>query len=92
MGLEDDISPEDECRRSVLGFVAKGLAFLRTVDAAQADALRVGIVQDFDGVAIEEGDDRAGEVSGENGRGKHNGNQCGRKSQHPISARRLAPP
>jgi hypothetical protein len=29
------------------------LALLRAVDAAEADTLRVGVVQDFDGVAIE---------------------------------------
>jgi hypothetical protein len=33
------------------------LAFLRAVDAAEADTLRVGVVQGFDGVAIECGDD-----------------------------------
>jgi hypothetical protein len=39
------------------------LAFLWTVDATEADTLRVGAVQDFEGVAVEEGDDRTGEVS-----------------------------
>jgi hypothetical protein len=39
------------------------LAFLRAVDAAETDTLRVGVVQDFDGVAVEDGDDGAGEVS-----------------------------
>ena len=41
----------------MLGIVAEGLAFLRAVDAAEADTLRVGVVQGFDGVAIECGDD-----------------------------------
>jgi hypothetical protein len=36
-----------------------GLAFLRAADATEADALRVLVVQDFDGVAVEDG---AGEV------------------------------
>jgi hypothetical protein len=40
------------------------LACLRAVDAAEADTLRVGVVQDFDGIAVEDGDNRAGEVSG----------------------------
>jgi hypothetical protein len=35
------------------------LAFLRTVDAAEAIAVRVSIVQDFEGVAVEDGDDGA---------------------------------
>jgi hypothetical protein len=37
------------------------LAFLRAVDAAEADTFRVGVVQDFDGVAVEGRDDRTGE-------------------------------
>jgi len=46
----------------MLGVVAEGLAFLRAVDAAEADTLRVGVVQNFDGVTTEDGDDGAGEV------------------------------
>jgi hypothetical protein len=38
------------------------LAFSRAVDAAEADAFRVLVVEDFDGVAVEDGDDRAGKV------------------------------
>ena len=41
----------------MLGSRAIGLPFLGAVDAAQSDSLRVRIVQDFDGVAIEDGDD-----------------------------------
>ena len=33
--------------------------FLRAVDAAEADTLRTGVGQDFDGGAVEDGDDRA---------------------------------
>ncbi len=36
------------------------MAFLRAVDTAEADTLRMGVVQDFDGVAVEDGDDGAG--------------------------------
>jgi hypothetical protein len=39
----------------VLGLLAKRLAFLRTVDAAEEIALGVVVVQDFDGVAVENG-------------------------------------
>ena len=49
-----------------MALLAVGLAFLRAVDAAEADAFRVVVVQDFDGVAVEDGDDGAGEV-GESG-------------------------
>ena len=43
----------------MLGVVAVGLAFLRAVDAAEADTFRVVVVQDFEGVAVEAGDDGA---------------------------------
>jgi hypothetical protein len=44
--------------------LAVGLTFLRAVDATEADTLRVGVVQNLDGVAVEDGNDGAGEVSG----------------------------
>jgi len=42
-----------------------GSAFLRAVDATETDAFRVLVVQDFDGVAIEDGDDGAGKLCSE---------------------------
>ena len=41
-------------------------ALLRAVDAAEADTFGVLVVQNFDGVAVEDEDDGAGEVSGKN--------------------------
>jgi hypothetical protein len=38
------------------------VAFLRTIDAAEVDAFGVLVVQDFDGVAFEDGDDGTGEI------------------------------
>jgi hypothetical protein len=38
------------------------LAFLRAVNADEADAFRVLVVEDFEGIAVEDGDDGAGEV------------------------------
>jgi hypothetical protein len=38
------------------------LDFLRAVDDTEADTLRVLMVQDFDGIAVEDGDDGAGEA------------------------------
>jgi hypothetical protein len=35
------------------------LAFLRTVDAVQSDAFGAGVVQDFDGITVEDADDLA---------------------------------
>ena len=43
------------------------LAFLGAVDAVETDAFRVAIVQDFDGIAVEDRDDGAGEVRREYG-------------------------
>lgn len=37
---------------------------IRSVNAAQAGTFGMLIVQDFEGVAIEDGDDGAGEISG----------------------------
>ena len=51
-----------EGRRKAQGRVM--VVFLRTVDVAETDTLRVGVVQDFDGVAVEDGDHGAGEVGG----------------------------
>jgi hypothetical protein len=39
------------------------LALLGAVDTAEADRLRVMIVEDFDGIAIEDGNDGAGKAS-----------------------------
>ena len=48
-----------EGRRKVLS--REMVLFLRTVYATEADTLRVLVVQDFDGVAVEDGDDGAEE-------------------------------
>jgi len=46
----------------LLGALAEGLALFWAVDPAEADAFRVLVVQDFEGVAVEDSDDGAGEV------------------------------
>ena len=46
----------------MLGSLAVGLAFLRAVDAAETDAWGVVVVKDFDGIAVQDGDDGAGEI------------------------------
>jgi hypothetical protein len=38
----------------------KRLALLRAVEAVETDAFRVLVVQDFEGIAFEDGDDGAG--------------------------------
>jgi hypothetical protein len=64
VSLDGDIFPKGEGRDGVLGIATKGLAFLRAVDAAEADAFSMVAVQYFDGVAVNNGDDMAGVVGG----------------------------
>jgi hypothetical protein len=61
MSLKRNFFPKGEIRSGVLGVVVKGLAFLRAIDPAEADAFRALVVQDFEGLAI---GDVGGEVSG----------------------------
>jgi hypothetical protein len=42
------------------------LAFLRAIDPVETDAFRALVVQDFEGVAVEDADDLASYVGGEN--------------------------
>jgi hypothetical protein len=44
----------------LLGSRAVRLGLLRAIDAAEADTFGVVIVQDFDGIAVEDGDDEDG--------------------------------
>lgn len=62
VGLNRDFFAKGEVRGGVLGSRAVSLAFLRAVDAAEADAFSMVTVQDFDGVAVEDRDDAAGKV------------------------------
>ena len=39
--------------------MALRLVFLRAIDPAEADAFRVLVVEDFEGIAVEDGDDEA---------------------------------
>ena len=80
VGLERDFLAKDQVRCSLLRFLAIGLAFLRAVDAAEADAFRVVVVQDFDGVAVEDAGGLSQEIAGRRMWGKkepdNNGNTC----------------
>jgi hypothetical protein len=54
----------------LLGSRAVSLAFLWAINATQADSVGAVVVQDFDGVAVEDGDDEASEVSNGSGGGE----------------------
>jgi len=56
-----------EASNGVLGIVAIGLAFLRSVDLAQTDAFSAVIAQGFESMAVENGDNRPEMSSGEGG-------------------------
>ena len=60
--LDRDILAVDERGGELLGLLAEGLAFLRAVDTAQTDAFSLAIVEYIKSVAVEDGDDGAGEV------------------------------
>ena len=62
--LNGDFFPKGKGRGGVLGALTERLAFLRAIDAVEADTFRLLVVQDFDGVAVEDGDDLAGESVG----------------------------
>ena len=48
----------------MLGSLAERLAFLGAIDPAESDAFRMVIVQNLEGVAVEDGDDGAREIGG----------------------------
>jgi hypothetical protein len=56
VSLDRNVFAEGESRGGVLGLLAVGLALLRAVDATQTDAFSVAVVQDFNGVDVEDGD------------------------------------
>jgi hypothetical protein len=60
--LEHDIFAKNEVRCCLLRSLAERLAFLRAIDAIQADALRLLVLQDFDRVAVDDRDDEGGEL------------------------------
>ena len=45
----------------MLGVFAVGVAILRAVDATETDTFSLAVVQDFEGVAVEDGDHGTGE-------------------------------
>ena len=60
MSLDGHVYAEGGVRRGLLCSLAVVLASFRAVDAAETDAFSVVVVQDFEGVAVEERDDSAG--------------------------------
>ncbi len=63
IGLKCDFLPEHELRCRLLRSRAVGLAFLRAVDAAEPDTFSAVVVQNFDGVAVKDGDHLSRKIS-----------------------------
>ena len=62
--LDRDFFPEGQFRGCLLRAIAIGLDLFRAVYAIEPYAFSMGVVQDFDGVAVEDEDDRAVEAIG----------------------------
>ena len=54
--LERNFFPKDQRRGGMLCIVAVGLALLRAIDAVEADTFRALVVQNFEGVTVEDAD------------------------------------
>jgi hypothetical protein len=90
--------PKTNSEAACLAFWPKAWPFSRQSDAAEADTFRVLIVQDFDSVAVEDGDDGSGEVPREYGwaganeeaspgyRETQQSASTGASTQHPIDS------
>ena len=57
-------------------------SLLRAVDAVETDAFRVLGVEDFDGVAVEDGNEGAGEVGGTDKSGDEH--SCQQRELYPV--------
>ena len=56
MSLKHNFFAKHKHRHGLLGSLTISLAFIRAVEAAEADAFSAVIVQDFEGVAVEDKD------------------------------------
>jgi hypothetical protein len=57
--LDGDFFAEGEVSDGVLGLLAVSLAFLRAVDPVETDGFSELVVENFDGVAVEDAGDMA---------------------------------
>jgi len=77
MLLDRSCLPKHEGRQGLFGLVAIRLAFLVAVNAVEADALRMFAVQDFEGIAVKDGDYLASEI----------GSECGAAQEKQCASR-----
>ena len=67
--LERDLFPKGEFRGGLLGALAVSLAFFGTVDAVEADAFSLFVVENFYGVAVRDAHNLPRELNGGERRG-----------------------
>jgi hypothetical protein len=75
--LEEDFFPKHHLGRRLLGLMAVLLTLLWTVDATQTDTFGVSVVEDFDSIAIKDGDDEARVICRKSSTGEKEVKECG---------------
>ena len=90
--VDHDFLAMDELGRELLGLLAEGLAFLRSVDPAQTDAFGLTIVQDVDGVAVEGPNDFATKLIRKGRMDEQERKEESPEIAHEPHASRLGPP
>ena len=80
--LEEDSFPKHHFDRRLLGLMAVLLTLLRAVNATQADAFGVLLVQDVKSIAVKDGDDEAGVIRRQSGAGQKDVKEYGHDNKH----------
>ena len=83
--LEEDFFPKHHRGCRLLGLMAVLLTFLWAVNAAETDTFGVSVVEDFDGIAVKDGDDEAGEICRKRGTGEKDVQEYGHDNKHRTS-------
>ena len=79
---EEDFSPKHHGGRGLLGLMAVRLTFLWTVDATQTDAFGAPVVEDFNDIAVKDGDHEAGVVCRQSSAGEKDVKEYGHDETH----------
>jgi len=80
--LEEDFFPKHQCGRGLLGLMTVRLTFLWTIDATQTDTFGVPVVEDFNDIAVKDGDDEAGVIRRQSGAGQKDVKEYGHDNKH----------
>ncbi len=80
--LEENFFSKHHLGRGLLGLMAVLLTLLRAVNAAETDTFRVSVVEDFNDIAVKDGDDEAGVICRKRGTGEKDAKECGHDNKH----------